>query len=115
LTGQEEIAKEVENEPIRSGFVSQYNINIVREGMRQTVTAGSARSLNDLKVAAAGKTGTAQWSTKKPTHAWFTGFAPFDKPEVTVTILIEEGGEGSDAAVPVAKELLTWYFDSNKK
>jgi cell division protein FtsI/penicillin-binding protein 2 len=96
---------------VRSDFISQENINIVREGMRETVVSGSARSLSSVPVEVAGKTGTAQWSSKAPTHAWFTGFAPYDQPQVVITILIEEGGEGSTIAVPIAREFLTWYFN----
>lgn len=84
-------------------------LKIVREGLRAAITAGSARQLADLPVTAAGKTGTAQWSKKYSPHAWFTGFAPFDNPQIVVTVLIEEGGEGSAAAVPVAKQFLNWW------
>ncbi len=111
LNSQDQLIGEVESKPIKSGFISAKNIEIVREGMRQTVTAGSAQSLQSVPVAVAGKTGTAQWSTTKPTHAWFTGFAPYDKPQIVITILIESGGEGSATAVPIANEVLTWYFN----
>jgi penicillin-binding protein 2 len=110
LSNDDKVATPVEIIPVRSDFISPQNINIVREGMRQTVVSGSARSLSSVPVEVAGKTGTAQWSTKKPTHAWFTGFAPYDQPQVVITILIEEGGEGSSIAVPIARDFLTWYF-----
>ncbi|MFA6306325.1 MAG: penicillin-binding protein 2 [Patescibacteria group bacterium] len=114
LNSQDQLIGEVDNKPIKANIVSSKNINIIREGMRQTVTAGSARSLQSVPVAVAGKTGTAQWSSTKPTHAWFTGFAPYDKPEIVITILIEQGGEGSSVAVPIANEVLTWYFNQKK-
>ncbi len=114
LSGNDKPLQIAENEPIREGFIDDYNIEVVRSGMRQTITSGSARSLQTVPVAVAGKTGTAQWSTQKDTHAWFTGFAPYDRPELAITILIEEGGEGSDTAVPVAREFLTWYFGEYK-
>ena len=114
LNSQDQLIGEVDNQPIKSNVVSSKNINIIREGMRQTVTAGSARSLQSVPVEVAGKTGTAQWSTTKPTHAWFTGFAPYDKPQIVITILIEQGGEGSSVAVPIANEVLTWYFNQKK-
>ncbi|HPV70585.1 MAG TPA: penicillin-binding protein 2 [Candidatus Magasanikbacteria bacterium] len=84
-------------------------LKIIREGMRQTVTQGSARALSNLEIAVAGKTGTAQWSAKADNHAWFTSFVPFDKPQLVLTVLIEEGGEGSGVAVPVAKDFFSWY------
>jgi cell division protein FtsI/penicillin-binding protein 2 len=66
-------------------------------------------------VAVAGKTGTAQWSSVKDYHAWFTGFAPYENPELVITILVEEGGGGDVVAVPIAREFLTWYFGEYKK
>lgn len=94
---------------LSADFFSPENLKIVRAGMRQVVTAGSAPSLSDLPISVAGKTGTAEWSSKNPPHAWFTGFAPYENPEIVITVLIEEGGEGSTVAVPVAKEFLTWW------
>jgi penicillin-binding protein 2 len=85
-------------------------IDAVRRGMRAAVTQGSARSLADLPVAVAAKTGTAQWSSKHPPHAWFTSFAPYDDPEIVVTVVIEEGGEGSQVAAPVARRIYESYF-----
>jgi len=110
LNGDDEFIKATENVPIREEFIDPYNITVVRQGMRRTVTHGSARSLQTVPVAVAGKTGTAQWSTKKETHAWFTGFAPYDNPELVIIIMVEEGGEGSGTAVPIAREYLEWYF-----
>jgi penicillin-binding protein 2 len=84
----------------------------VRLGMRDAVTYGSARGLYGLPVAVAGKTGTAQWRSDRPNHAWFTGFAPYDKPEIVVTVLLEEGEEGSRYAVPVAADIFRAWADS---
>jgi len=114
ISGIDKTAKKADASPVRQDFISPANIEIVREGMRQTVTSGSARSLMVLPVEAAGKTGTAQWSTKKNPHAWFTGFAPYDDPQVVISILIEEGKEGSTAATPVALEVLKWYFSNHQ-
>ena len=110
LSSDDKLLKEVEIKPIRSGFISSYNIQVIRQGLRQAVTSGSARRLQSVPVAVAGKTGTAQWSTKLKPHAWFTGFAPFENPEIVITVLVEQAGEGSDIAVPIAKEFLEWYF-----
>jgi len=105
----------IQPEVIRENFIDPKNIEIVRKAMRQTVTLGSAQYLNNLPVAVAGKTGTAQWSDTKGTHAWFTGFAPYDKPEVAITVLVEEGGEGSTVSVPITYDILDWYFNVYKK
>ncbi|MFH0815100.1 MAG: penicillin-binding protein 2 [Candidatus Falkowbacteria bacterium] len=103
------LLKNIEPEIIRKDFISKKNIDIVRSGMRQAVTYGSAKRLNNLPMAVAGKTGTAQWDMTKKSHAWFTGFAPYNNPQIVITVLIEEGGEGSTVAVPIAQEFLYWW------
>ncbi len=90
------------------------DLAIVRRGMREAVVSGSSRALGDLPIAVSGKTGTAQVGNGK-THAWFTGYAPTDNPELVITVIVEEGGEGSSVAVPVAKELFAWYFGQSER
>lgn len=104
------IVQEYGKTVVRSNGISPENLQIVKEGMRMTVTDGSARLLGDLPVAAGGKTGTAQYASNKKTHAWFFGFAPWNDPEIAVLVLVEGGGEGTTAAAPVAKEVLNAYF-----
>jgi penicillin-binding protein 2 len=100
----------------RTPLADPGDIQTVRLGMRDNVTYGSGRALADMPFAIAGKTGTAQWHAEKATHAWFTSFAPFDKPEIVVTVLLEEGGEGSSVSVPVAREVLAawWSLRTNR-
>jgi penicillin-binding protein 2 len=101
----------VQPQIIRSGFVSPDVMNVVREGMRQVVTEGTAQPLKDLPVAVAGKTGTAQFGAGgKQTHGWFVSFAPFDNPQIAMAVLVEGGGEGFTSALPVTKEVYQWYF-----
>lgn len=108
--GEELIKPEI----IRKNFVSSDILKVVKEGMRQTVTSGSARSLDALSVAVAGKTGTAQFGTEDGTHGWFISFAPYDNPEIAMVVLSEGGGEGSSSGVPVTKEVYDWYFNNKK-
>ena len=102
--------KEIGKEVIRKDFIDSDNINIVREGMRQTITSGSGKLLNDLPFEVAGKTGTAQFNNNEKNHAWFTAFAPYDNPEIALVVLVEGGGEGNEVAIPVAKKILEWYM-----
>jgi len=110
VTAADGSRENVKPEVIARQVVSPEAISAVQRGMRQAVTAGSARSLGDLPVAAAAKTGTAQWNSTKSTHAWFTSYAPYDKPKIAVTVMIEEGGEGSSVSAPVAKAILRSWF-----
>lgn len=93
----------------RSALVDQRALSVVGEGMAACVQTGSCSALNRLTFTSAGKTGTAQWSSNRPTHAWFTAFAPASNPQVVITVLIEEGGEGGVVATPVARDWLAWW------
>ena len=86
-------------------------LQVVREGMRQAVLSGSARSFATLPVEVAAKTGTAQFDkAKEKTHSWFTAFAPYNNPQIAVTVIVEGGGEGYVVAAPVAKNIIEAYF-----
>ncbi|MFZ5365593.1 MAG: penicillin-binding protein 2 [Patescibacteria group bacterium] len=100
----------VADQVARSGFIDPKNIEIVRQGLRQGVTFGSGRILNSLPVTSASKTGTAQWGTDKLPHAWFTAFAPYEDAEIVITVLVEEGEEGSKITAQIANDFLNWYF-----
>jgi penicillin-binding protein 2 len=95
----------------KTGIISAANLQVVREGMRQAVLSGSAQPLKNLKVTSAGKTGTAQFGNQGLTHAWFTGFAPYENPEYAYAILVEGGGESYWSSVPVAEEILRGIFN----
>jgi penicillin-binding protein 2 len=94
--------KDISDEPL----ANTEHVETIRAGMRDTVLYGSGRGLLNFPVAVAGKTGTAQWRADKPNHAWFTAFAPYEDPRIVVTVLLEEGTEGSETAIPVAREIL---------
>lgn len=100
----------IDNAIINKNFISPDAFKIVREGMRRTVTGGTAQLLKNLPVDAAGKTGTAQFGSENKTHAWFVSYAPYEDPEIAMAVLVEGGGEGYSSAVPVTKEVLNWYF-----
>lgn len=79
--------------------------------MQEVVKSGTGTRLSGLSYTAAGKTGSAEYnSVKTDSHAWFTGFAPAEDPEVCVTIIIEGAGSGGDYAVPIAKRIFDEYF-----
>ncbi|OGK09698.1 hypothetical protein A2767_07590 [Candidatus Roizmanbacteria bacterium RIFCSPHIGHO2_01_FULL_35_10] len=68
-----------------------------------------------MKIPVACKTGTAESHGEETLpHAWFTVFAPYDKPEIVLTVLVEDAGQGSDVVAPIAKEILKMYFERNQ-
>lgn len=84
---------------------------ILRDLMTAVVEKGTATKLKGLDYTAAGKTGSAEYNNRKgDSHAWFTGFAPSEDPEVCVTIIVEGAGSGGDYAVPIARRIFDSYF-----
>lgn len=91
--------------------ITPANLELVRAGLRQAVTEGSAKSLSTLGLALAGKTGTAQIGGTDKTHAWFTSFGPYETPQLVVTVLLEQGGGGDTDAVPLARDIWQWWYE----
>ncbi len=73
----------------------------------------STSAKNVIKIPIACKTGTAEFGvSNEQTHAWFTAFAPVYDPQITVTVLVEGGGEGSSVAGPIAKKIFEQWFSN---
>lgn len=100
---------------LHSNMVDDSVISTIQQGLRQVVTIGSGRKLSDLPMTAAGKTGTAQWHPTKDPHAWFTGYAPATQPRIALTVLVEEGLEGSGIATDIARDILFWWYENRLK
>lgn len=106
--------------------VDPAHLDTIREGMYGAVNwpQGTAPNVRIPGIAVAGKTGTAEFSRdwdkdgkadrdakgNLPTHAWFIAFAPYQDPEIAVTVFVANGGEGSSVAAPVAAKVLRAYF-----
>ncbi len=107
--------------------VQPWVIQTVKEGMRLAVTEGTLAGENvgfqKLDIAAAGKTGTAEYCDQFaqaknrcapgawPSHAWTIAFAPYDNPEIAVVAFVYNGGEGSTVAGPIVRRTLQSYFE----
>jgi len=93
--------------------IKQETIDIVKEGMgKACATGGTAWPLFNFKTKLACKTGTAEVGDgTKDTHAWLTAFAPADDPQISITVLVERGGEGSDVAAPIVGDILKEWFE----
>jgi len=92
-------------------------ISLIKEGMKKACEPGGTGwplfnfKVGEKEISTGCKTGTAEFGDPEDrTHAWFTVFAPFDDPEIVITVLVEGGGEGSYVAAPIAKEILKEWF-----
>ncbi len=101
--------------------ISDKTISLIREGMKQACSTGGTGwplfdfTVGKTKIQVACKTGTAEsHAASGMPHAWITAFAPFDNPEISATVLIEEGGQGSDVAGPIARDILKAYFERSQ-
>lgn len=93
-------------------IMTEEEASIMKELLTAVVEEGTATKLSGLSYTAAGKTGSAEYNNiKGESHAWFTGFAPVENPEICVTIILEGAGSGGDYAVPMAKRVFNAYFD----
>ncbi len=89
---------------------------VLREMMIEVVNSGTGTRLKGYGYTAGGKTGSAEYnSNKEDSHAWFTGFAPAENPEIAVTVIIEGAGSGGDYAVPMARRVFDAYFEESQK
>ncbi|MCW5198229.1 penicillin-binding protein 2 [Desulfobulbus sp. F4] len=109
-------------------IIPERTLHILKEGLIEAVNGrrGTATKARLNSVLVAGKTGTAQVVRLKQykhlkeenipynyrDHAWFTCFAPAERPEIAVTVLVEHGLHGGTAAAPIAKAVLEKYFAS---
>ena len=95
--------------------LKQSTLNAIRTGMRKVVEDGSITPLfKDLSVHVAGKTGTAQVNDNEPNHALFVSFAPYENPEISVTVQIPNGYTSGNAA-ELASNIYRYYFDKSSR
>ena len=85
---------------------------ILQEYMEAVVDSGTGTKLRSNKYNAAGKTGSAEFSSRaEHCHSWFVGYASAEgKKDIAVAILVEEAGTGASVAVPMAKQIFDTYF-----
>lgn len=124
------VIREVQPELIRRIPIDPKHFQVVREGMRLSVTEGPNIAARDQcsGLSIAGKTGTAEFGPLitipapdgrgtrevRQSHAWFVGFAPYDDPEIEVLVLVEGAGDMNDGsatiAVPAVTQIMQAYF-----
>jgi penicillin-binding protein 2 len=98
-------AEAISKLPFEDGIIKE-----VKSDMEETVLSGTAGILRDLPVKSGAKTGTAEVVKGKSINSLFTAFAPFDNPEVSITVLMEGSASNQGLAIQAAHNVLKWYF-----
>ncbi|HCI05494.1 MAG: Penicillin-binding protein 2 [Parcubacteria group bacterium GW2011_GWC1_45_9] len=99
---------------LREYQIDENYFKIVNRGMERTVIDGSAAGrMAGLPFSVAGKTGSIQTSSSlTDTNAAFVSFIPAEDPKFLLLVLVESGGSGGATAVPLAKQILYWYWEN---
>lgn len=114
-------------EPVRMLGIKQETLDTLKNALYGVVNeqGGTGWASRSLSVDISGKTGTAQVvALKKDSghahsvhsdHAWFVAFAPREKPEIALSVMVEHGGHGGTAAAPIAKKAIEAYMKNTKQ
>ena len=114
-------------EPAGKAKIKQETLDMVKKGLCGVVNenGGTGYVAKSSMVSICGKTGTAQvvglrkdskyLSEMHRDHAWFVAFAPYESPEIALSVMVEHGGHGGAAAAPIAKKAIEAYLKSGKQ
>ena len=104
-----------EPEVLDSIDIQPENLDAVKAGMLALTTGkGSlARYFQDLPVQVGAKTGSAQVNAETESNAVFVCFAPYDDPQIAISLVVEKGGSGSTLA-SIAADILRYYFSAEE-
>ncbi|MDY6939116.1 MAG: penicillin-binding protein 2 [Cyanobacteriota bacterium] len=98
-----------ETKPESTGIAPE-TLEVIREGLTAVVESGTGRTLNDgLIPLTAGKTGTVEVVGQED-NSMYVAYGPAENPEIAIAVIVEEGGYGSKAALPIAHQLFKTYF-----
>ncbi|OHB24073.1 MAG: penicillin-binding protein 2 [Parcubacteria group bacterium RIFCSPLOWO2_12_FULL_40_10] len=110
LNEEGNIIKTFGPEVLASFNFNEENLNVVKEGMKLVAEVGTAKVLGDLPFKVGAKSGTAEVVKGQSTSSWITVFAPYDNPQIALTIMMESGKEGSYIPHQIAYRVLENYF-----
>jgi penicillin-binding protein 2 len=115
--GSGNAVREIEPEILADYSADIEKIKIIQKGMLDTVqkSYGTANFLSGLPVSVAAKTGTAQIEGNKKLNALFIGYAPYENPQIAILVLVEDAQDGGMNAIPVANEVIGWYYENRIK
>ena len=107
------VVKKMEPEILEEFSFDPENLKVVKEGMALAAKIGTAKVLANLPVKVGAKSGTAEVIKGQSTTSWITLFAPYDNPQIVLTIMMESGREGSYIPHEIAYRILKTYFENS--
>ncbi|MBE6073366.1 MAG: penicillin-binding protein 2 [Selenomonas ruminantium] len=106
--------KEFKPELLSTLDVTPSVLKLVQDGLHDVTKYGTAASsFQGFNIDIAGKTGTAE-NPHGRDHGWFVAYGPFDNPTIVVAVIVEQGGFGSQSAVPIGRKILEAAFGVNQ-
>jgi penicillin-binding protein 2 len=102
--------------PTRHLGISDETRSVILGGLERAAMEPGGTSysvMGGFPFAVAGKTGTAERGTGQEDQSWYSVIAPYDDPQIVVTVTVEHGGFGVESAAPIARAILEHYFDVN--
>jgi len=118
----------IEPEPVRQIALKTEHVEFIKRAMAGVVKAGTgARAFAGAAYESGGKTGTAQVFSLKGQkyvagqvkeklrdHSWYVAFAPVDKPQIVVAVMVENGGFGAASAAPIVRQVFDYYLTGKR-
>lgn len=91
-------------------LLKKKEVRYLKQMMEAVVKEGTGSPLNAAGYSVAGKTGSAEFDSTKATHSWFIGYAPADNPEIAISVIVENTGNGDVYSMPVVRSVLDEFF-----
>ncbi|MCA0362137.1 MAG: penicillin-binding protein 2 [Armatimonadetes bacterium] len=105
-------------EPVKPQVLAKFDADpsfwdTMHTALRAVVVQGTARRAAIASAEVSGKTGSAENSQSRRTHAWFVGYAPEQNPQIAFAVILETAGHGGEIAAPVAQKMLQAFFSKD--
>ena len=109
-SGLENAVNPVQPEILRTVDVPSNVWDDLQAAMRNVVVAGTGKACQIPGITVAGKSGSAENSQSRRTHAWFVGYAPYENPKIAFAVVVEGAGHGGAIAAPMARQIVQTYL-----
>ncbi|MBI4744926.1 MAG: penicillin-binding protein 2 [Actinobacteria bacterium] len=111
LSFEGQVSYQFKPEEIKKLPLNSATLKVMQDDLEKVTKEGTAtNAFVDFPIPVAGKTGTAQVKGKDD-FAWFVGYAPANKPEYAVLVMVEQGGHGASVAAPAVRQIIGTIYN----